>query len=122
MKTIYLFLLLSLNAVANNNIKYMDSIINPASTSKNEIEPAKSNSISGLKIVTYTSEKLGKHIYIVSDIYTKKKAYFYNENGKLVYSIRTVGSPIRMSKLDKGTYKIRIVEGKKTEMRELTVE
>lgn len=122
MKTIYLFLLLSLSAVAKNNVRYTDSIVCKNEISKNEIEPTKSNAIAGLKIVSYTSEKFGKHIYIVSDMYTKKKAFFYNEKGRLVYSIRTVGSPIYMSKLDKGNYTVKIIEGKKTEMRELTVE
>lgn len=125
MKTIYFLLFLSITSLANANTLENISDENPSTKAihKNDTtfktEP-KSN-ISGLKIVTYDSQKYGKHIYVISDMYTKKKITFYNAKGEKVYSKATIGSPIYLSKLEKGIYKVKIVEGKKTEMKEIAV-
>jgi uncharacterized membrane protein len=108
MKTIYLFLLVSFATFANNP--------------KNENPNPTRNTISGLKIVSYDSQKNGKHIYVVSDIYTKKKITFYNNEGDKVFSTKTVGSAIYLSQFKKGKYTVKIVEGKKQEIKEFTVE
>jgi len=108
MKTIYLFLLVSFATFANN----------PKSENPN---PTKSN-ISGLKIVSFDSQKNGKHIYVVSDLYTQKKITFYDNDGNKVYSTKTIGSAIYLSKFKKGTYTVKIKEDKKTEFKEITIE
>lgn len=126
MKTIYFILFLSLASVVNANTIETLSNENPNTkcVHKNDTtfktEP-KSSNIAGLKIVSYDSQKYGKHIYVVSDIYTKKKVTFYNNKGEKVYSKATIGSPIYLSKLETGVYKVKIVEGKKTEIREFAV-
>jgi hypothetical protein len=84
-------------------------------------DPKNSAAITGLKIVTCDSQKYGKHIYITSDFYTEKKVDFYNATGEKVYTIDTVGSPIYLSELKKGTYRIKIMEGKKTAIKEFVV-
>ncbi|MES2812905.1 MAG: hypothetical protein V4670_10590 [Bacteroidota bacterium] len=108
MKTIYFLLVLSLTTFSTNAFN-------------NNPEPVKS-AISGLKIVSYESQKNGKHIYIVSDLYTKKKITFYNEKGEKVYTKATIGSPIYLSKFKKGKYTVKIKEDKKTEFKEITIE
>lgn len=108
MKTIYFLLVLSFTAISTNAFNS-----NP--------EPTKT-AISGLKIVSYDSPKNGKHIYIVSDLYTKKKITFFNKKGEKVYSKATVGSPIYLSKFEKGKYTVKIKEDKKTEFKEITIE
>lgn len=108
MKTIYLLLLVSISTFA---------------TVKNEEpKPTTSSAISGLKIVTYDSAKNGKHIYIVSDIYTKKKITFYNANGDKVFSTKTTGSAIYLSKFQKGTYTIKIEEGKQQDSKQYIIQ
>lgn len=108
MKTIYLLLLLSISTFAT--------------VTKEDPKPTSSNVISGLKIVTYDSAKKGKHIYIVSDIYTKKKITFYNEQGNKVFSTKTTGSAIYLSKFQKGTYTIKIEEGKQQDSKQYIVQ
>ncbi|MEO8234058.1 MAG: hypothetical protein ABI549_01475 [Flavobacterium sp.] len=128
MKTIYLLLLLSLNSIANttNPENYINE--NPKTTIEtfcnNEIikEPSsESDSISGLKIVSYDSQKHGKHIYIISDMYTMKKISFFNKKGRKVFTTSTIGSPIYLSKFKKGAYTIKIVENEKTETKEFSI-
>ena len=117
MKTIYFLLLLSLNSIANTTNK--EIAINLKSNNTIEVfsdEPTpKKNYISGLKIINFDSQKYGKHIYIVSDIYTTKKVSFFNEKGKKIYTTSTIGSPIYLSKFKKGIYIIKIIEDGKTE-------
>ncbi len=126
MKAIYFLLFLSITSLANANTIENSSSENPSNkvVHKNDstfkTEP-KSSNISGLKIVTCDSQKYGRHIYVVSDMYTKKKITFYNDKGEKVYAKATVGSPIYLSKFEKGNYVIKIKEGKKTEIKELTV-
>lgn len=108
MKTIYLFLLVSFATFANNP--------------KNENPTPAKNNISGLKIVSYDSQKNGKHIYVVSDLYTKKKITFYNNEGDKVYSTKTIGAAIYLSKFKKGKYTVKIVEGKKQEVKEFNID
>lgn len=119
MKTFYLALILSISvgvnvANAKNSNEEIDS-----SKVKTE-KPLKS--ISGLKIVNCNSEKMGKHIYVVSDLYTKKRIAIFNENGQKVYSVATVGSPIYLSNFKKGTYKLKVTEEGKTAFEKLIVE
>lgn len=126
MKTIYFLLFLSLNAVANNIVKENVSVLNSDPkielTNSAAIKPTpKSNYISGLKIVTCDSQKYGKHIYFTSDLYVKKKICFYNTTGKKVYAISTIGSPIYLSKIKSGVYKVKITEGKQTEIKDFVV-
>ncbi len=116
MKTIYFLLFLSLTLTANAN-----TIENPSSENPSTKAVHKSSNISGLKIVTFDSQKYGKHIYVVSDMYTKKKITFYNNKGEKVYTQATVGSPIYLSKFEKGNYVIKIKEGGKTEIKDFTV-
>ncbi len=126
MKTIYLLLLVSLNTLANNTVKVNLELGN-TNPEVNQIittdkpDPQNNAAITGLKIVSCNSQKYGKHIYITSDFYTEKKVDFYNAAGEKVYTIDTVGSPIYLSELKKGTYKIKIIEGKKTATKEFVV-
>ncbi len=78
--------------------------------------------ISGLNIVAYETKKLGKHIYIVSDHYTKKKVEIINQNGKVIYTTKTVGSPIKISKFESGIYKIKVTEDKNTQIVEYKID
>ncbi|WP_300570512.1 hypothetical protein [Flavobacterium sp.] len=126
MKTIYLLLFVSLNALANITVKENPSVANSMektndTTITNVVPNPKNNSIAGLKIVTCESQKYGKHIYVTSDLYVKKKISIYNTVGKKVYSISTVGAPIYLSKIENGLYKVKITEGKKTEIKDLVV-
>ena len=126
MKTIYFLLFLSITSLANANTIENVSNENPSTKAihKNDTtfktEP-KSSSISGLKIVSCDSQKYGKHIYVVSDMYTKKKITFYNDKGEKVYTKATVGSPIYLSNFERGNYVIKIKEAGKTEIKEITV-
>lgn len=126
MKTIYFLLLISLNSFASSTVNENNGIINPNAKAKHQnstvINPtSKDSSIAGFKIVTCESPKYGRHIYITSDLYVKKKVSFYNNMGKKVYSTSTVGSPIYLSKIENGLYKVKITEGKKTEIKDLVV-
>ena len=128
MKTIYLLLLLSLNSIANTTNQVNGISPKPKTAIKvfcnNEIikDPVlESDTISGLKIVSLDSQKHGKHIYIVSDIYTAKKISFFNKKGRKVFTTSTIGSPIYLSKFKKGVYTIKIVENEKTEMKEFAI-
>ena len=123
MKTIYLLLVLSLsvtvNAFGGNEI----TAENPKTGKRVTVLENKmtKNAIGGLKIVSYDSKKMGKHIYVISDNYVQKKITIYNFKGEKVYKTTTVGSPIYLSKFEKGNYAIKIKEGGKTEIKELTV-
>ncbi|TGD58434.1 T9SS type A sorting domain-containing protein [Flavobacterium humi] len=129
MKIIYLFLLVNFSALANistdsvkGNIQNAEAIVKTEDpVAAVAVKKTKSNSISGLKIVTCDSQKSGKHIYIISDMYVRKKVHFYNATGEKVYSISTVGSPIYLSKMEKGTYKIKVTEGNKTETKDFVI-
>ncbi|MGH2667195.1 T9SS type A sorting domain-containing protein [Flavobacterium sp.] len=129
MKIIYLFLLVNLSALANiptDSVKGTPQSINAAVNTEDPIaapaiKKSKSNSIAGLKIVTCDSQKSGKHIYVISDLYVRKKVHFYNATGERVYSVSTVGSPIYLSKMEKGMYKVKITEGNKTEIKNFEV-
>ena len=78
--------------------------------------------IAGLNIVTYETKKLGKHIYVISDHYTKKKVEFINQKGKVVFSTKTVGSPIKLSKFASGIFKIKVTEDKNTQIVEYKID
>ncbi|WP_136667376.1 hypothetical protein [Flavobacterium sp. H122] len=78
--------------------------------------------ISGLNIVTYETKKLGKHIYVVSDHYTKKKVQFINQNGKVIYSTKTVGSPIKLEKIESGIYYVKVTENNNIQIIEYKVD
>lgn len=123
MKTIYLLLVLSLTVTANALTKNDIAAENPKTAKKATALENKMNSnrIDGLKIVSFDSKKMGKHIYIVSDNYVQKRVSIYNFKGEKVYKTTTVGSPIYLSKFEKGNYAIKIKEGGKTEIKELTV-
>ena len=126
MKTIYLLLLVSLSTLANNTVKEKFAIGNTNPETKQTImtdnpDPKNNAVIGGLKIVSCESQKYGKHIYITSDLYVEKKVDFYNAMGVKVYTIATVGSPIYLSELEKGTYKVKIIEGNKTSVKEFVV-
>lgn len=126
MKTIYLLLLVSISTLANTSVKENSSVaISTEKTNDTTITTVvpkpKSNAIAGLKIVTCESQKYGKHIYVTSDLYIKKKISIYNATGKKVYSISTVGAPIYLSKIVNGLYTVKITEGKKTEIKDLVV-
>lgn len=121
MKTVYLLLLLSLSAFANTTVKNTNASLCSNEITKENGQPSEA-AISGLKIVNCTSKKLGKHVYVVSDLYTQKNVSFYNQKGDLVYTVDTVGSPILMSNFDKGTYTVKVVEGEKSEIRVFVVE
>jgi hypothetical protein len=108
MKTIYFLLLTSFALFANN-----PNNENP--------KPAKSN-IYGLKIVSYESKVKGKHIYVVSEIYSKKKITITDEAGKKVYETSTFGSAIYLSYFKKGNYKMKIQEGTKIDVKDLVIE
>lgn len=123
MKTIYLLLVLSLSVTANAFVGDNTPVENPKTGKKVTALESKmsKNAIGGLKIVSYDSKKMGKHIYVVSDNYVQKKITIYNFKGEKVYKTTTVGSPIYLSKFEKGNYAIKIKEGGKTEIKELTV-
>ena len=126
MKAIYLLLFVSLNAFANISVGENSQIVSSNVNTEDSITVTsnpnpKKNNIAGLKIITRDSKTYGKHIYIISDLYIKKKVSIYNETGKKVYSTSTVGSPIYLSKMEKGEYTIKIKEGSKTEIKDLVV-
>jgi hypothetical protein len=128
MKTIYLLLLLSINSIANTTNEENGINTKPKTTIEafynSEIikkPESESDSISGLKIISYDSEKHGKHIYIVSDIYTMKKISFFNKKGRKVFTTSTIGSPIYLSKFKKGVYTIKVIENDKTEIKEFAI-
>lgn len=123
MKTIYLLLVLSLTVTANAFNGGETSIENPKTGKKASMVESKwtKNAIGGLKIVSYDSKKMGKHIYVVSDNYVPKRVTIYNFKGEKVYKATTVGSPIYLAKFEKGNYAIKIKEGGKTEIKELIV-
>ena len=123
MKTIYLLLLLSINSIANTTNKEIAITTRTNHTSEVSCdEPAPANNyIAGLKIINNNSQKYGKLIYIISDIYTTKKVSFFNKKGKEVFSISTIGSPIYLSKFKKGVYTIKVVEDGITEIKEFAI-
>jgi hypothetical protein len=123
MKTIYFLVALTLSITANALTTNQKDIENPKAAKKvSALESKmKSSKIDGLKIVSYDSKKMGKHIYVVSDNYVQKKVSIYNFKGERVFKTTTVGSPIYLSKFEKGNYAIKIKEGGKTEIKELTV-
>ncbi|MCL9806058.1 T9SS type A sorting domain-containing protein [Flavobacterium amniphilum] len=123
MKTIYFLVALTLSISANALTTNQKDIENPKAAKKVSALESKMNSskIDGLKIVSYDSKKMGKHIYVVSDNYVQKKVSIYNFKGERVFKTTTVGSPIYLSKFEKGNYAIKIKEGGKTEIKELTV-
>ena len=123
MKTIYFLVALTLSITANALTKNQMDIENPKAAKKTTAleYKMKSSKIDGLKIVSYDSKKMGKHIYIISDNYVQKKVSIYNFKGERVFKTTTVGSPIYLSKFEKGNYAIKIKEGGKTEIKELTV-
>ena len=123
MKTIYLLLVLSLSVTANAFVGDEVKAENPKATKRSTVIESKmtKNTILGLKIVSFDSKKMGKHIYVVSDNYVQKMVTIYNFKGERVYKTTTVGSPIYLSKFEKGNYAIKIKEGGKTEIKELTV-
>jgi hypothetical protein len=123
MKTIYFLLLLSLNSIANTTNKEIATHVKPNNTIEafyNKPVP-KNNYISGLKIINNDSQKHGKLIYIVSDVYTTKKVSIFDKNGKKVFTTSTIGSPIYLSKFKKGIYTIKIVEDGKTETKAFAI-
>lgn len=126
MKTIYFLLFISLTTLANNtvkeNLKIAGSNSKTAQLCDTISDPkAEKNTITGLKIVTCDSQKFGKHIYIVSDMYVEKKVCFYNATGEKVYTTSTIGSPIYLSEIEKGIYKVEITEGEKIEIKSFEV-
>ena len=123
MKTIYFLVALTLSITANAFTSNKMDIENPKAAKKVSALESKmtSSKIDGLKIVSYDSKKMGKHIYIISDNYVQKRVSIYNFKGEKVYKTTTVGSPIYLSKFEKGNYSIKIKENGKTEIKELTV-
>jgi hypothetical protein len=126
MKTIYFLLFITLNALANNTVKENSEIVNSNAKTVHVCDTisdpkAEKNTITGLKIVTCDSQRFGKHIYIVSDLYVEKKISFYNTAGEKVYSTSTIGSPIYLSEIQKGIYKVEITEGEKIEIKSFEV-
>lgn len=126
MKTIYFLLLLSLTGCANEIMKNNLTINDANENSKNESELVEENTkttnIHGLKVMTRHSQKFGNQVYVISDSYSEKNVSFYDEEGKKVYSKKTVGTPINLSKLKRGTYTMEIVEGDKADTKEITIE
>lgn len=122
MKTIYFLLLLSLTGCANEIMK--NNLSTDGSKNESELvdENSKTTNINGLKIMTRHSQKFGNQVYVISDSYSEKNVSFYNEEGKKVYSKKTVGTPINLSKLKRGTYTMEIVEGDKADTKEITIE
>ena len=119
MKTVYILLLLVLTSCANDIVK---NNLNGGTGEMTEGKlDAEENTISGLKIVTCTSKKYGKHIYVISDMYIMKKVRIYNTSGEKVLAVSTVGSPIYIAKMEKGNYKVEVIEGKRTEITDLVV-
>ena len=122
MKTISLFLLVSFFSFANNTTKPIPTRVTDSIKSNYpSLNQVTDISNSNFKIVSCDSKKMGKHIYVISDSYTKKKVTFYAPTGEKVYGIKTTGTPIYLSKLPKGNYKIKIVEGKNKVFKEYTV-
>ena len=125
MKMIYILMFVSLNIFAANSSKENPQNILSITENEDPIKTTavakKNNSISGLKIVTCTSKKYGKHIYVISDMYVMKKVRIYNTSGEKVLAVSTVGSPIYIAKMEKGNYKVKVIEGKRTEITELVV-
>lgn len=115
MKTFFLTLVFGLMTIGT-----MNASENPHKN-KTTLDSIESNSIAGLKIIASESQKFGKLIYIVSDEYVQKKVTFINTKGKKVYSKTTIGSPIYLSKLEKGTYTVKIKEGSKTETKQFLI-
>lgn len=127
MKTIYFLLLLCLTGCANEIMKSNLTVNETSEISKNESavvdnDDTNTTNIHGLKVMTRHSSKFGNQVYVISDSYSEKNVSFYNEDGKKVYSKKTVGTPINLSKLRRGTYTMEIVEGDKTDTREITIE
>lgn len=123
MKTIYLLLLLSLNSIASTTNKEIAITTNANDTIEIFCDKPvpKNNYISGLKIINNDSQKYGKLIYIVSDIYTTKEVSFFNKKGRKVFKTSTIGSPIYLSKFKKGIYTIKVIEDGKTEIKEYAI-
>lgn len=116
MKTIFFAMLMGLMTIGTVSAKETPS------TKKTTIDSIETNTISGLKIVSSESQKFGKLIYVVSDEYVQKKVTFINTKGKKVYSKTTIGSPIYLSKLEKGSYMVKIKEGSKIDTKHFTVD
>lgn len=126
MKTIYFLLFISLNALANISVKENSGIVSSNATTEHVCDTvsdpkSEKNTITGLKIITCDSQRFGKHIYVVSDLYVEKKVSFYNAAGEKVYSTSTVGSPIYLSEIKKGVYKVEVMEGEKIETKNFEV-
>lgn len=101
MRTLIITLLFTLNLVANTN-----------TDPKKEL----TRGIKGLEVFSYKTKNLGKHIYVVSEMYTEKKVEFINEEGTTVLTINTVGKPIILEDLNPGIYKIKVTEENKTDI------
>jgi hypothetical protein len=127
MKTFSFLLLLSINSIANTpkesfvNIK-PNHVIEAFYNSEIIKYPiSESDSILGLKIINNDSQKKGKLIYIISDMYTMKNISFFNKKGRKVYTTSTVGAPIYLSRFKKGVYTVKVVENEKTETKEIII-
>lgn len=116
MKTIYASLILFISYISySNTLPVRNDFCNTINNSEITPTTASSKNISGLKIITGESKKLGKYLFIVSDLYTKKKVSFFNKKAEKKYTTKTLGKPIYLSKLKKGTYNIKIVEQNKVD-------
>lgn len=121
MKTIYTTLVLLVSfSVYSSTLPIKNTLCCAYKTDVTPQPTAKK--ILGLKIVDCESKKLGKYIFIISELYTKKKVSFFNKNGKKVLTTKTVGAPIYLSKLEKGTYYLKIVEKGKVELTQYIIE
>ncbi|WP_264544266.1 MULTISPECIES: T9SS type A sorting domain-containing protein [Flavobacterium] len=105
-----------------NNLTVNDANENSKNESELVEENTKATNIHGLKVMTRHSQKFGNQVYVISDSYSEKNVSFYDDEGKKVYSKKTVGTPINLSKLKRGIYTMEIVEGDKTDIKEITIE
>lgn len=127
MKTFSFLLLLSINSIANTpkesfvNIKPNHVIEAFYNNEVIKYPISESDSILGLKIINNDSQKKGKLIYIISDMYTMKNISFFNKKGRKVYTTSTVGAPIYLSRFKKGVYTVKVVENERTETKEITI-
>lgn len=115
MKNLIFLLFLSVGMLANNE---PNKTAKPAKAVKSYAKSETNN----LNIVSFENEKNGKHIFVVSDDYRKKKITFYNIAGQKVYSIKTIGEPINLNMFVKGVYQVKIQEGNKTIIREIVID
>lgn len=126
MKNLFALLitLQSLISFASNNIE--ENSINPVKQTIIDTIPVRKNEpkkgITGLSVVNQDSKKFGKLLYIVSENYTEKNVFIYNNENQEVFSTTTIGDPIHLKRFKKGNYKIKVIEDGKTEILDYNIE